>query len=183
MSKDCGSILRRLFAVVSAFIVSHTVTSAQPKSFGATFSFTGFALSYEHRLNDMGSFIETSVKAEMSEIFLYRTGVPGVSGSITWNFHLKEWKSSEGNRLAFIAGPGLAIGYSNDYNLPYGAFFGLKGRIGVECNFARNIVISACFSPVIGSHIVFYNDHLTMRHYKNGLIYCLIPDIGIKYRF
>lgn len=183
MSKDRGSILRLLFVVMSAFLVPHTATSAQPKSFGATFSFTGFALSYEHQLSDMGSFIETSLKAEMSEVFLYRTGTPGISGSVTWNFPLKEWKSNEGNMMTLIAGPGLAVGYSNDYKLPHGAFFGLKGKIGIECNFARNVVISACFSPVIGSHILFYRDHLTMRHYRNGLIYSLVPDIGIKYRF
>lgn len=183
MSKDSGSILRLLVVVVSAFIMSHTVISAQPKSFGATFSFTGLALSYEHDLSNTDSFIEASFKAETSEVFLYRTGVPGLSGSVTWNIPLKEWESDEGNRVTFFAGPGLTVGCGNDYNLPYGAFFGLKGRIGVECNFVRNIVISASVSPIIGSHIVFYSDHLTMRYYKNGLLYSLIPEIGIKYRF
>lgn len=183
MFKDSGSILRLLFVVVSAFLVSHTVTSAQPKSFGATFSFTGFALSYEHELSNIESFIEASFKAETSEIFLYKTGVPGVSCSIIWNIPLKTWKSGEGNKLTFFAGSGITVGCGNDYDLPYGVFFGLKGRVGVECNFARNVVISASVSPVIGSHIVFYNDHLTMRYYKNGLLYSLIPEIGIKYRF
>ena len=183
MYKDRGSILRLIFVVMTTCLMSHISISAQPKSLGATFSFTGIALSYEHGLNKTGSFIEASIKAETSEIFLYRTVSPGISGSITWNFPIKEWTSDEGNKLTFFAGPGLTIGCANDYNLPYGAFFGLKGRVGVECNFARNVVISACFSPVIGSHIVFYSDHLTMRHYKNGLMYSLIPEIGIKYRF
>ena len=183
MSKDSGSIPRLLLTVLTALLMSHAVSSAQPKSFGATFSFTGFALSYEHGLSDSGSFIEASVKAETSDIFIYRTSVPGVSASLTWNFPLKEWVSGEGNRLTFFAGPGLTAGCSNDYNNPYGVFFGLKGRIGVECNFARNVVISACFTPVIGSHIVFHSDYLSMKHYKNGLLYSLIPEIGIKYRF
>ena len=169
--------------MVSALIVSYTALNAQPKSVGATFSFTGIAFSYEHELNGKGSFIEASVKAETSEVFLYRTNLPGVSGSITWNFPIKEWQSDEGNKLTFFAGPGLTAGCGKDYNLPHGVFFGMKGRIGVECNFARNVVISASFSPVIGSHIVFYSDHLTMRSYKNGLIYSVIPDFGIKYRF
>ena len=183
MSKDSGSILKLLLVVVSALFMSQAISSAQQKSLGATFSFTGFAVSYEHELSKTGSFIEVSVKAETSEIFLYRTVVPGISGSITWNFPLKEWESAEGNKLTCFAGPGLTIGCGNDYNLPYGAFFGLKGRIGVECNFTRNVVISACLSPIIGSHIVFYKDHLTMRPYKNGLIYSLLPEIGIKYIF
>ncbi len=183
MSKDCGSILRLLTVVMSTFFMSHTFLSAQPKSLGATFSFTGFAISYEHELNRGESFIETSIKAETSEVFLYRSETPGISGSITWNFPVSEWESEEGNKLPFFAGPGITAGCNRDYRLPIGAFFGLKGRVGVECNFSRNVVISAFISPVIGSHVVFYSDHLTMRYYKNGLIYGLTPEIGIKYRF
>lgn len=183
MYKDCGSICRSLLVVLSAFFMSQHIMSAQPKSLGATFSFTGIALSYEHELRGMDSFIEASVKAETSEVFLYRTDTPGVSGSITWNFPLKQWTSAEGNRLTFFAGTGLTAGCSNDHNLLYGIFFGLKGRAGVECSFARSVLISACISPVIGSHIAFYSDHITMRHYMNGLLYSLIPEIGIKYRF
>lgn len=183
MSKDSGSILRMLFVLASAFFMSHAALSAQPKSIGATFSFTGFAVSYEHELSGRNSFVEASVKAETSEMFLYRSEVPGISGSVTWNFPLKEWKSEEGNKLTFFAGPGLTAGCNNDYMQPYGVFFGLKGRIGVECNFARNFVISAFFSPTIGSHIEFFSDHLTMKYYRNGLIYSLVPEIGIKHRF
>ena len=183
MSKDSGSILRTLLVMVSALFMSHAISSAQPKSLGATFSFTGFAVSYEHELSEKDSFIETSIKAETSEIFLYRANLPGVSGSITWNFPINEWESGEGNEITFFAGPGVVLGCGQDYNMPYGAFFGLKGRVGLECNFARNVVISAFLSPIIGSHIEFYSDHLTMRYYKNGLMYSLVPEVGIKYRF
>lgn len=182
MSKESGSILR-LLMVASAFLMSHAIIVAQPKSLGATFSFTGFAISYEHELSERNSFIEASVKAETSEVYLYRSEMPGISGSITWNYPIKEWTSDEGNSLTLFAGPGLTFGCSNDYKQPYGLFFGLKGRIGVECNFSRNVVISASFSPIIGSHTVFYSDHMTMRYYKNGFIYSLIPEIGIKHRF
>ena len=183
MSKDSGSILRPLLVVVSALFMSHAISSAQPKSLGATFSFTGFAVSYEHELSDRNSFIEASIKAETSEIFLYRTNIPGISGSISWNFPISQWESEEGNKLTFFAGPGIVGGCGHDYKMPYGVFFGLKGRVGVECNFAGNVVISAFLSPLIGSHIVFYNDHLTMRYYKNGLMCSLVPEIGLKYRF
>ena len=54
MSKDSGSIFRLLLVVVSAFFMSHAISSAQPKSLGATFSFSGFSISYEHRLKDNG---------------------------------------------------------------------------------------------------------------------------------
>ena len=70
MSKDSGSILRMLFVLASAFFMSHAALSAQPKSIGATFSFTGFAVSYEHELSGRNSFVEASVKAETSEMFL-----------------------------------------------------------------------------------------------------------------
>lgn len=155
----------------------------QPKSFGATFSFSGFALSYEHALDRYNSFVEASLKAETAELFLYRTVFPGISGSVTWNIPVKEWISSDGNRLVFFAGPGLVSGYGQDYKMPAGMFFGLKGRVGIECNFSRNVIISAFLSPILGSHIEFHRDHLIMRNYRNGIIWALSPEVGVKYRF
>lgn len=156
---------------------------AQPKSVGATFSFSGFSLSYEHALNRNSSFVEASLKAETAEIFLYRASIPGISGSVTWNIPLKEWDSADGNRLTFFAGPGLVAGYGQDYKMPAGVFFGLKGRVGVECDFSRNVIISAFLSPVLGSYVEFYRDHLIMRMYRNGILCALSPEVGVKYRF
>lgn len=182
MCKRNGFILG-LLAATFFLTMSSSVSYARPKSLGATFSFTGFALSYEHELERYNSFIEASLKAETSELFLYRADLPGVSGTVTWNIQVKEWLSAEGNRLTFFAGPGIIAGYGYDYKMPQGVFFGLKGRIGIECNFYRNVVISAFVSPVIGSHVEMYNDHLMMRYYRQGIAYALVPEIGIKYRF
>lgn len=155
----------------------------QSKSFGATFSFSGFALSYEHDLKRYNSFVEASLKAETAELFLYRTVFPGISGSVTWNIPLKDWISSDGNRIVFFAGPGLVAGYGQDYKMPPGVFFGLKGRVGLECNFSRRVVISAFLSPILGSHIEYHSEHIIMRTYRNGIIWALSPEVGVKYRF
>ena len=137
MCKRNGFILG-LLAATFFLTMSSSVSYARPKSLGATFSFTGFALSYEHELERYNSFIEASLKAETAELFLYRADLPGVSGTVTWNIKVKEWLSAEGNRLTFFAGPGIIAGYGYDYKMPQGVFFGLKGRIGIECSFYRN---------------------------------------------
>ena len=72
---------------------------------------------------------------------------------------------------------------AHDLRKEYGCFFGLKGRIGMECLFSRDISISLSFSPVIGMHMTLKDDYLVMKYYKYGLIGSAIPEIGIKYLF
>ena len=57
------------------------------------------------------------------------------------------------------------------------------GKIGVECRFIRRVNLTASISPVIGSHLIYNNGLVTMKWYRNGLYYALVPEIGIKYRF
>jgi len=173
----------RLVSVAAVIMVSLATLCAQPKSIGANFSVTGLAACYEHYQGKGDSFVELTLKAEMSEMVPGRTDVPGVSCSFTWNIELMEWLSVNGNRLTLFAGPGVIAGLGHDFKGPYGFFGGLKGRVGVECAFERKITISAFVSPVIGSHFELNGEGLLMKLYKNGVIYGLMPEISIKYRF
>ena len=156
---------------------------AQPKSLGAAFTFSGIGMTYEHLHKNEASFAQVSLTAETSELFLYRTNHPGISASFTWNFIFRKWKTSEDNEVSLFAGPGATVGYGPDFKIADGLHFGLKGRVGIECNFNRNVVISVSASPVLGAHIAFEEGYLSMKYYKNGLIYSIIPEIGIRYRF
>ena len=174
--------IRRIMTVIATCLISQSV-SAQPKSVGAAFSFTGLSLTYEHDFHLYGAFLEIAMKAEMSEHILERSGHPGISAGVVWNILIRQWTSSEGNALRFFAGPGVAAGYTTEYKSVDGIFFGLKGRMGCECEFKRNMLISMSISPIIGSHVTMPQGDLSMKYYKNGLIYSLVPEIGIKYRF
>lgn len=165
--------------LLSALLTSY----AQPRTLGAAFSFTGLSIAYEHSIPDRDTFLEFTLKSELSEYCTRRSGHPGISASFTFNSILKQWESSEGNSINFFAGPGLITGYCADYKTDMGAFFGLKGRIGFECCFERNATISISASPVIGAHLVSNLEGFTMKCYKNGLVYSLVPEIGIRYRF
>ncbi len=156
---------------------------AHPKSVGATFSFTGPGLVYEHAFENYDSFIEISLKAESSEYVLDRKRYPGLSAGMTWNMIIRRWTSCEGNTLCLFAGPGIIGGYGNDYRSDKGVFFGLKGRVGIECAYMRNVLLSVAVSPVIGSHITSHQGDLSMKYYINGVVWALTPEIGIKYRF
>lgn len=156
---------------------------AQPKALGGTLSFTGLALCYEHQLPNKDSFVSLELKAEGCEFTTRRSSYPGVSASALWNSVIKTWKSSEGNAISLFAGPGICLGYCQDYNISYGYLVGLKGRFGVECSFERNIILSAALSPIIGAHLTPDGVNWTLKYYRNGLQYGLIPEVGVKYRF
>lgn len=182
MSNDrCFNL--RILSILLAAALSLQLLSAQPKSVGATFSFTGPALNYEHSMKDSDSFIEVSLKAETAEYYLYRSNLPGISGNFTWNFPIKTWNLEEVGSINFIAGPGFACGFCKDYKLPDGFYFGIKGKIGFEWNCIRQITVSTFISPIIASHIESGKEYLMMKPYYNGLIYGLIPEVGVKYRF
>lgn len=175
-----------IFIIIVAVLLASPALShglyAQSRTIGGGISPNGVSVTYEHILKDR-SFIELSLKAEASELSFGRSSYPGASFSVTWNYILKEWISQEGNAINFFMGPGVIAGYTKDYMTTDGVMIGIKGRVGFECLFVRNVAISATLSPVIGSHIVYSEALTSMKYYRNGLRYALIPEIGIKYKF
>ena len=156
--------------------------AARHKSAGATFSFNGFSLAYEQFV-DKGSFIEIGLKAECLDLFFGQSLYPGISSSFTWNMVIKEKISRNGNLIRFFAGPGVSLGWGPDYMRSHGLSFGLKGRVGAECEFERNITISVSLAPIIGAHLQFVDNYLNMRYSRSGIIAAALPEIGIRYRF
>lgn len=165
---------------------------ARSRTIGATLSYTGVAVSYEHATKKDNSCLDLSLKVEFSEFTSSASSYLGASASLTWNSTLKEWTTSEGNTIGFFAGPGVVIGYGKDFpdcrnttlnKVSDGVFFGIKGKLGVECRFTRKVNLTASVSPIIGSHLVYDNGLVTMKWYRKGLYYALVPEIGIKYRF
>lgn len=155
---------------------------AQPKSIGATFSISGISVSYEH-YTDSDSFMDLSLKAECGDLFLGKAAYPGISAAFTWNLIFARMLSRNGNEVRFYAGPGMVAGWANDLYKPEGVIFGLKGRIGAECSFSRNITLSASVAPVIGTHMLIGEDFVDMRYYRMGLLSVIMPEIGIRYTF
>ena len=156
--------------------------SARPKSAGAAFCLSGISLSYEHE-TDKYNFLDFSIKTELADLYFGKGDRAGYSLSFTWNNVVKEWKSDNGERMRFYIGPGAAIGYGKDLKTDYGLFFGLKGRVGYECLFERGVCLSVGIAPVFGQHVTKSDEAIVMRGYRNGLIYGLTPEIGIRYSF
>ncbi len=155
---------------------------AQKKSVGATFSYAASGLVYEHK-SDERSFFDVQLRMETASMFKNRNEHPGISASLTWNMFFAEAVARDGNTLKFFAGPGATIGYCGDIKRENGLVLGMKGRIGGECTFSRNVCVSICFSPVLGLHMSRQKGMMHMLIYKTGLIYGIMPEIGIKYAF
>ncbi len=155
---------------------------AQPKSIGSTFSYAGIGLVYEHGI-DATSFAEVQLRMETAPIFTYREFKYGATASFTWNMEFAEIESHDGDRVVFFAGSGAVLGFTEDLLSRRGLMAGLKGRIGAECTFDRKISLSLSVSPVIGVHLGLHEGMLNMLLYKMGLLYTLMPEIGVKYAF
>lgn len=164
------------------FLSTATSTSAQPKAFGSSWSFRSIGIEYEF-ITSPDSFIHIDAGADMTGVFTGNDKVPGAAASFTWNMIFSRSASKNGCDIYWFAGPGVTFGWSKDRNSLQGLIFGIKGRIGMECLFNRNIAISLSFSPILGMHASGNQEVTNMRLYKNGLLYGLLPEIGIKYSF
>ena len=133
-----------------ALCLAQSTMNAQSKAIGVDFSITGVGVSYEHYA-ESGSFLTLDLYLDTDDLMWLRASHPGASASLIWNMVFAEKNSSLGNRISFFAGPGIMVGYVTDMNDIAGGAFGLKGRVGCECRFQRNITVSACVSPALGA--------------------------------
>lgn len=178
----------RIILILAAFLSFLTQAEAQENALGTSWSLTGIGLSYEHFINDI-TFIGAGIKLESGEVYVGRHNRPGGSVSFTWNTILSSWKSSEGNKISFFAGPGATIGYCKDLeinreeNNKEGIFFGMQGKAGISIEYPRNICIKICVAPVLGMHLTKGNEYNMMRYYRYGLLQTILPEITISYRF
>ena len=92
-------------------------------------------------------------------------------------------RSPNDNIIRFYAGPGIGIGYSDDLMVKTGVFIGLKAMIGGECSFSRRLALSLSISPMLGGHFRQNDGMISMRLYRDGLIYGVMPKAGIRYLF
>ena len=169
-----------LYVLTAFFPVG--ILNAQPESAGTAFSYGYIGLEYQHALSE-DTFLNICLKAETGEMFSGRSTYPGICTSFSWNLILKTWTSRNGNPIDLFAGPGALIGYGPDFKERNGISFGLKGRLGVQCRFARNCSISLAIAPTMGMHMVFHKEYISLNYFKNGLIYGFIPELGIRYWF
>lgn len=155
---------------------------AQERSIGATFSYGGSGLEYVSYI-DSKHFAQYQMRVETMSLFWSGQGKMGISASGFWNTVFANIESRNGNDVRFFAGPGIAIGYSEDITQPAGLIFGLKGRVGAECRFPRGITIALSISPMLGGHFTSEDGMIKMRLYRTGLCYGLMPEAGIRYCF
>ena len=156
--------------------------NAQPKAVSSSWSFSGIGLGYEHMAGD-DCFVQIDLKTDTVDLFNERHWTPGGTLSFTWNLIFKSIVSPYGSKVSFFAGPGAVIGWTDDNKAPAGAIFGIKGRVGAEWTFNRDVSISLSTSPSLAMHLSADDGEYNMRTYRNGLVYGLIPEIGIKYCF
>ena len=171
-------LLFTLFAAFLCCMESH----AQSKAVTSSWSYNGIGIGYEQKIDEK-KFIQVDLRSELAELFYTRNAPIGASASFTLNMIFAQHPSRHGNKIIYFAGPGATIGWSKDTGSTSGFFFGLKGRIGVQCVFERGLALSVSAAPVLGMHESAMKNSTNMRLYRNGLIYGMFPEVGIKYLF
>ena len=169
-----------LIALLS--LVMLDIADAQPRSLGATFSYGGWGIAYEHAMKE-GDMLEICLRSELSDHFTDMTRNPGVSVSFTYGITLKEWTSSSGIPMTLNAGPGAYIAWTEDFRQGTGSAFGLKGKICMEGCFERKVILTIGIAPVLGLHTRIMDDHISLTLFRNGLLFAIMPEIGLRYRF
>ncbi len=163
-------------------ITFHGTAHAQKNAIGTSWSFSGIGITYERNVSE-DAFALVSLQAEMAETFIGRAVHPGLSAAFSWNLVFAQIESRNGNQVRFYAGPGLAAGVGQDIKSPPGLFFGLKGRLGMQCLFDRRVNISVSLAPLLGIYISKQDEYTNARVYRHGLLQTFLPEIGISYRF
>ena len=166
-----------------ATVLASAAATAQPKSAGAVFGFSGIAASYEHMM-DKDSFSEISLKISTEDIFRGRLRTPGVQASYIWNTYAdKRILKEDGTLIRLYGGPGVSAGYVSDWDCGYGILLGLTGNFGAEFQFRRNIQINIFLSPTIGIHTHKIQNGFRISLYKYGMLALATPNIAVRYAF
>lgn len=172
----------RIIAIIFAALTFCPDVLCQPKALGATFSYSGVGLAYEYFTSD-ATFVQLQLRTDSVKGIPRTDNEPCFAASAIWNVISGEKTSRNDNVVQFLAGPGLIAGISHDYTSGRGPFAGLAGRFGGECSFNRGITLSVTVTPMLGVHLSRVNDYINMRLYRKGLMYAIMPEIGIKYTF
>ena len=172
----------KIICVILTMSLFLNAADAQTRSFGTTFSYGGSGFIYEQQADD-GDFWGVQLRAETTSMFSSRSYFPGISASFMWNIVFATVESRNGNMIRFFAGPGVSAGHSHDVMRGKGFFFGIKGRVGGECTFSRNIAVSLSLSPVLGAHFDRRDGMVSMLLFRSGILYGIMPEVGLKYVF
>ena len=188
MNKDEMKLCRTISLAFFMFVFCG-VMNAQRNTFGTSWGLSEIGLSYGRVIKD-DIFLLAGIHLETGETLAGRTKMPGAAASFTWNTIFARKESGNGNEIRFFAGPGAAVGYCKDIRIKkteqglQGTYFGLKGRLGMEIVYDRNVNISICVAPVLGLHMARdMSGNLLARYYRYGLLQTIMPEIGISYRF
>ena len=181
--------LYRTICLAVVVFVTCGVAHARKNTVGTSWGLSEIGISYGRVIKE-NTFLLAGIHLETGEALAGRTNFPGAAASFTWNTIFARKESGNGNEIRFFAGPGAAVGYCKDIRLKktehglHGTYFGLKGRLGFEITYARNVNIVICVAPVLGLHMAKDSGgNLLARYYRYGIMQTIMPEIGISYRF
>ncbi len=172
-----------VFVLAAVFAATGTDTAAREKTVGMSLAYNEFSATFTMPVKDRET-IMISANLDMSGVIPGDCLFPGVSANVAYLYEFAGITFPSGESMGFLAGPGAGVGYVRDTSGAYGAMVSLTGCIGFEYVFMVPVSISLTLEPCIGLHLSRDRfGYLSMGFYKAGLIYSLLPHLGIKYRF
>lgn len=169
--------------VFAALLLLHFGASAQNRSVGIGLAYNEFSAVLQLPADERQQ-IRVSANLDMTGVISGDVLYPGFSADFVYLFEFFSIDSRPGEKIVFIAGPGVNAGYVRNHSGEYGLMASMMGCIGFEYHFNVPFSISLTLEPDLGMHINRTRFGETrMDFYKAGLVSSLYPHVGIKYLF
>ena len=170
--------------VFAAFLTEDGACAAdRNRTLGLSFAYNEFSVAYRMPLKS-GEHLRIAANLDMGGVISGKSLYPGISADAVYLFEFARTGFRNGESMVFMAGPGAAAGYVRDFEGVHGVMVSLAGCIGFEYLFAVPVSVTLSLEPCIGLHVSRDRfGYTVMSFYKAGMIYSLMPHLGLKYRF
>lgn len=180
MNLRLDSAIFLLFAVSSVLAAGKNPDGG--RTVGGVLAYNEFTFSFQQYVSQDN--FELNVNLDMADVISGRECYPGFSIDGCYNFTFAAATFGNGEKIRGYAGPGVSLGYVRDIDGKHCLIAGMCGNIGVEYLFNVPVSLSLSLNPTLSMAVKRNeNGFLTMGAYKNGLIYSILPHIGIRYHF
>ena len=171
------------FLAAAVLLFWHCGMVAQDRSAGLNLAYNEFSAMCQIPVGEKES-LRISANLDMTKVISGKVLYPGVSADAAYLFRIWGKRFLSGESMMLSAGPGACAGYVRDHRGHYGLMASLTGYIGFEYIFLVPVSISLSLEPCLGVHLNRDRfGYVNMDFYRYGLLYSLLPHVGIRYRF
>lgn len=176
---------KTLIPILAVLLLTAKVGVAQPRSIGAEISPSRIGFLYQHiaKSGDHSAVNTISTGVDITGSILQRNPFPGFYFDYSCDFNLVQ-ESGRDVVFSLLVGPGVEVGFGDDFKNPAGFFIGPMADVRAGITFRSTpLSLFIVTRPTLSLHVYKAEGNIRMGMYKHGLMSSVIPQLGITYRF